>query len=229
MRRWRSIAFLATIARAAPFDGDCPAPQDRVADLLRDLEPAFRDTGLAGHHVVADDGAITAATVVKLDVPPEVALTWMNGDWGRWWNHGRAWNFRYGPDGRHSFDFSPLEVGGFGPTHVTVQMGPPVRHRLPDGRSLYRIPVRLGGDFAGNAYFDVEQTADGGSVVRSVWESVRAQGMKAHVADLVAGMHVRVETGNVPFHANTGLAGLRARTSRRTVLRSATGNTQGGR
>ena len=207
-----SFQAAPTTARAMPnLSGAAPArPATATPAATAPLPRPTTVNGMQQSHRIENGTRIHAQTEVRLPASSAKVKEQLLGDWSQWWQHSEVKNLQKTADGGAQFDFKPLTVAGQGPTQLNVKIAPGTTEKLPNGHTRTTMPVQLEGDFNGRARFELDDDGKN-TTLRSVWEGVEPAGWKRHVPDVVAGMHMRVEAGNVPGLKNTGFKGLEDR------------------
>ena len=183
-----------------------------IADPPRYCDERFRAEGnwrsLPEHdgfqlRYLSDPAVVVCETLMSSRGKAKDALELLRGPWD-WWDRGGISGFEILPDGATDQVLSPVSwFWG----HVRMRILPPVE--LPEV-SGWRIPLKLAGTFNGSASLDVYPGSKPGEiVVRGRFHEVVETMPGPH--DLVTALHLRAESGRLPFPfpKGTGWIGLR--------------------
>lgn len=144
-------------------------------------------------------------TTVPVAAPADDVVAALLEPW-TWWKGGRVSGYERRDDGGCRFVLWPAWLRL--PARVGIELAPPRRGK-EDGRTV--LDARFFADFDGPGRYEVAQTPHG-SVLRAVWDGVAVRGPTSLVPRLVLFLHVRAETGTLPFPLprGTGFPGLLA-------------------
>ena len=139
------------------------------------------------------DGLFYCTNVYHIDAPPERVLAALQGDWDRWWTSGRRVDVRVDDRGVTRWKFLPVRLTA-AMVWFNIEMQPPkVENNAAGQPERIVLSMTLDGACYGPASYEIFAAADGGTLLRGIWNGVRPRGWRRFAPGILGQVHVMVE------------------------------------